>query len=252
VSTVVRPGPVAEVVAGLGTILGVWAHPDDEAYLSGGIMVAGVDAGARVVCVSATRGEQGTPDPEAWPPARLAAVREVELAASLGVLGVTEHVQLGYPDGGCAEVPADEAVDRLVELIADVRPDTVLTFGPDGMTGHIDHRTVSAWTSAAVARSTAARPPRLLYATTAVDWCDRFESLHRALEIFPPGLPLRVAPEEVAFDLVLPAAILDRKVAGLLAHDSQVAPLVETMGEDVFRSWVANECFRPARTSSRG
>jgi LmbE family N-acetylglucosaminyl deacetylase len=66
VSTAVGPGPVAEVVAGLGTIVGVWAHPDDEAYLSGGLMAAAGDAGSRVVCVTATRGERGTPDPEAW------------------------------------------------------------------------------------------------------------------------------------------------------------------------------------------
>ena len=57
-----RAQPAAEVAAGLGTVLGVWAHPDDEAYLAGGLMAAAVDAGARVVCVTATRGERGTPD----------------------------------------------------------------------------------------------------------------------------------------------------------------------------------------------
>jgi LmbE family N-acetylglucosaminyl deacetylase len=240
---IARPRPAAEMVAGLGTILGVWAHPDDEAYLSGGLMAAAVDAGSRVVCVTATRGEHGTSDPDAWPSERLAAVREVELAASLNALGVTEHVQLRYPDGGCAEVPADDAVGRIAELIAGVRPDTVVTFGPDGMTGHVDHRTVSAWTTAAVARSTAPQP-RLLYATTAAGWSDRFEGLHRALGVFAPGLPPRVGPEDVAFDLVLPDHLLERKVAALLAQTSQVAPLVELMGKDVFRSWVANECFR--------
>ena len=40
----------------LGTIMSVWAHPDDEAYLCGGLMAAAVDAGSRVVCVTATRG----------------------------------------------------------------------------------------------------------------------------------------------------------------------------------------------------
>ena len=39
---------------------------------------------------------------------------------------------------------------RLAALLDDVRPDTVLTFGPDGFTGHPDHRTVSAWTDLAV------------------------------------------------------------------------------------------------------
>src|SRR5688572_11514484 len=104
-------------VAGLGTILGIWAHPDDEAYLSGGLMALARDAGSRVVCVTATRGELGTPDPVVWPPERLAAERTVEMARCLDVLGVSEHHWLGYRDGGCASAPADAAIARLCEVI---------------------------------------------------------------------------------------------------------------------------------------
>lgn len=243
-TTTSQARPAAEVAAGLGTVLGVWAHPDDEAYLSGGLMAAAVDAGSRVVCVTATRGERGTPDPARWPPARLAPLREAELAASLAVLGVTEHRQLGYPDGGCARVPAAVAVGRLIEVVAEVRPDTVLTFGPDGMTGHADHRTVSAWTTSAVRQTEPALAPRLLYAAKTASWCDRFNSVHRALRVFPPGLPPPVPGEEVALDVVLPDDLLDRKVAALRAHASQVTPLIDVLGEQSFRSWLADECFR--------
>jgi LmbE family N-acetylglucosaminyl deacetylase len=45
----------------LGTVVGVWAHPDDEAYLAGGLMAAARAAGLRVVCVTATDGERGHP-----------------------------------------------------------------------------------------------------------------------------------------------------------------------------------------------
>src|SRR5205823_10115840 len=83
----------------LGTILGVWAHPDDEAYLSAGIMGAAIEGGQRVVCVTATRGEAGSLDPERWPPETLASIREAELVACFAVLGVREHVWLDYPDG---------------------------------------------------------------------------------------------------------------------------------------------------------
>ena len=96
-------------VAGLGTVLGIWAHPDDEAYLSGGLMALASDLGSRVVCVTATRGELGTPDPETWPPQRLAAERSVELVRCLEVLGVSEHHWLGYRDGRCADVPVPDA-----------------------------------------------------------------------------------------------------------------------------------------------
>ena len=71
-------------------------------------------AGARVVCVTATRGELGSPDEERWPTGPpLAAVRTAEMEPALAVLGVTEHHWLDYPDGGCADVDQDQAVRRV-------------------------------------------------------------------------------------------------------------------------------------------
>src|SRR6478735_6520181 len=89
-----EPAPIADA-ARLGTVLGIWAHPDDEAFLSAGLMAAVRDAGNRVVCVTATLGELGTDDPIHWPPHRLGAVRRHELRASLAALDVTEHHSLG-------------------------------------------------------------------------------------------------------------------------------------------------------------
>jgi LmbE family N-acetylglucosaminyl deacetylase len=134
---------------GLGTVLGVWAHPDDEAYLSAGLVAAARDAGARVVVATATYGERGTAEADRWPPARLAVVRRLELAASLAVVGVGEHHWLGFADGECAHTPARVGEAAVGRLIAEVEPDTIVTFGPDGMTGHPDHQAVSAWTTAA-------------------------------------------------------------------------------------------------------
>src|SRR6266550_1057408 len=88
----------------LGTIVSVWAHPDDEAYLCGGIMAKAAAAGSRVVCVTATRGELGVTDPARWPPEQLAAIREAEMAECMRLLGVREHHWLDYPDGGCAAI----------------------------------------------------------------------------------------------------------------------------------------------------
>ena len=47
------------VMDDLGTVMTIWAHPDDETYLVGGLAAALTDAGHRVVCVTATRGEAG-------------------------------------------------------------------------------------------------------------------------------------------------------------------------------------------------
>lgn len=87
--------PVGDgTVAQLGTTVCVWAHPDDESYLSGGLMAALRDAGQRVVCVTATRGEVGDSS-GALDREVLGKVRERELSAALVALGVVEHLWLG-------------------------------------------------------------------------------------------------------------------------------------------------------------
>ena len=133
-----------DVLTDLGTVLMVWAHPDDETYLVGGLSAALTDAGQRVVCVTATRGEAG------GTAADLARIRTTELEAALDVLGVEEHHWLDYADGGCASVDDDEAAARIRAVVDEVRPDTVVTFGPDGFTGHPDHRAVSRWVDLAL------------------------------------------------------------------------------------------------------
>src|SRR5438046_2973350 len=112
----------ADPAARLGTILGVWAHPDDETYLSAGLMAAAARSGGRVVCVTATRGERGSWDEERWPSATLGDVREDELLRSLAILGVSDHRFLGYADGQCADVATDEAIAKVAAVIEEVRP----------------------------------------------------------------------------------------------------------------------------------
>src|SRR5205823_11206740 len=130
--------------------LGVWAHPDDESYLSAGLMQRVAARGGRVVCVTATNGERGTDDPQQWPAARLARLRATELAAALGALGAEPPRLLGLPDGGCQRIDGSLPTAAIAAAISEVRPDAIVTFGPDGMTGHPDHIAVSAWTTAAV------------------------------------------------------------------------------------------------------
>jgi LmbE family N-acetylglucosaminyl deacetylase len=137
----------------IGDVVGVWAHPDDEAYLSAGLMAQAVAAGRRCVCVTATKGEAGFRDDDPRSVEERSRVREAELATCLDILGVTEHRWLGYADGRCAEVDDDEGATRLAAVIDEVRPDTVLTFGPDGGTGHTDHIAACRWTTAAVDRA---------------------------------------------------------------------------------------------------
>jgi LmbE family N-acetylglucosaminyl deacetylase len=230
-----------EHAAGLGTLLGVWAHPDDETYLSAGLMALVRAAGGRVVCVTATRGEHGTPDPRRWPPHRLARTRELEAAAAMAVLGVDDHRWLGMEDGTLADVDHAAGVAVVRRLLDEVRPDTIVTFGPDGMTGHPDHRAVSGWVTEAWRRAGAG--PRLLHATTTASFADGFAGLHERLGVFPPGLPVRTPDHEVDLAVALDDHLLDVKLAALRAQATQVAPLVEIAGEELFRRWWGRETF---------
>ena len=148
-----------------------------------------------------------------------------------------EHHWLGYRDGGCAAADAPTAVARLTELIARVRPDTVLTFGPDGLTGHPDHQAVSAWTGAAFAA--AAPGARLLHATIA----QRRAVPGDELGIYPPGYPVRTPDADLAVDLVLEPAVAALKAKALAVQATQTAGLIATLGLDTYSAWVAEESF---------
>lgn len=228
-------------VAQLGTILGVWAHPDDEAYLSAGLMAVARHVGSRVACVTATRGELGTPDPGEWPPERLASARTRELGACLDLLGVTEHHWLDYPDGGCVDVPEDEAAERLAALMAEIRPDTVLTFGPDGITGHADHVRVGEWTSAA--RAITVPEARLLHATVTESWLNTWQGLHAEFGVYEPGYPKPTPDADVAIELRCEDGLARRKVDALAAMETQTADLIKVVGLERYTDWVRTEFY---------
>jgi len=130
-------------------LLGVFAHPDDEVFCAGGTIAQAVAAGAEVLIVSATRGEQGQiRDPAAATRPTLGAVRERELRAAAAELGVQGVQVLAYADG-----TLEHHRSSLGEAVADVMrrfdPDTVITFGADGGYGHPDHVAISELTTAA-------------------------------------------------------------------------------------------------------
>jgi N-acetyl-1-D-myo-inositol-2-amino-2-deoxy-alpha-D-glucopyranoside deacetylase len=150
-------------------LLLVHAHPDDECLNNGATMAAAVAAGTAVTLVTCTRGELGEvlPDDLAHlrgDPEALGGHREVELAAAMAVIGVTDHRFLGadvgvrYRDSGMARLPGglaavpedlapgsfagvdlDEAAGHLVRVIRDVRPQVLITYDRTGGYGHPDH-----------------------------------------------------------------------------------------------------------------
>ncbi len=235
------------VPAEVGTVLGVWAHPDDEAYLMAGLTATTVAAGQRVVIATATRGEDGTGDPATWPPERLAAEREAETRASMAALGVTDHRWLDHRDGTLHTLPHQQGVQQVRALLDEVRPDTIVTFGPDGMTGHEDHRTVSGWVTAAW--NAEGRPGRLWYATLTPQFHRRWGALNDEIGLWPEGSEPPSDPEDqLAHTVTCEGDVLDRKFAALAAHRSQTGDLIIAVGEETYRRWWSTEYFLDART----
>ena len=127
-----------------GTVLAVYAHPDDPDVSCGGSLARWSRQGSAVHVVICTSGDKGTVDPSADPGA-LAGRRMEEAAAAAAVVGVTGQHLLGFPDG---ELPEEELRARLVQLIRRLGPATVLCpdptavfFGEDYY-NHRDHRVV--------------------------------------------------------------------------------------------------------------
>jgi LmbE family N-acetylglucosaminyl deacetylase len=228
----------------LGTILSVWAHPDDETFLAGGVMAAARDRGRRVVCASATAGERGTPDPAGWPPERLGRVRRWEAAAAMTVLGIEEHRFYGLPDGGLGD--HEEAGLRWVRgLLAEVRPDTILTFGPEGMTYHPDHIAVHEWVTRAW--DSAGRRGRLLYAAPMAERLERFGDFYETWNVFMSDeRPAGIATADLTLHLHLDGSELDRKLTALRAMATQTAEIVAAVDPDVLLPLIAEEGFLDA------
>ena len=224
------------------TLLGVWAHPDDEAYLSAGLMAAARRRGDRVVIVTATLGDHGTSDPATWPPARLRRLRRRELRNSLAALDVHEVRLLGFEDGTCDQVDGTAAI---ADHIADIEPDQIVTFGPDGMTGHPDHRAVSRWTTDAWTAICPDVP--LWYATKTPDFHARFGEVNERIGLWndQPAPPCTEA-NSCAASIALTGDLFAAKLAALEAHASQTRPLIDLMGWELYQEWVRVESFRLA------
>ncbi len=133
-------------------LLGLFAHPDDESRIVGGTLARYASEEVTISLLVATRGESGScGDPPLCTPAELSQVREAEVREACAVLGVQDLTILDYPDGGLAEVDRIELVGHLVAAIRRVRPQVVLTFGPEGRTLHPDHIAIHEAATAAFA-----------------------------------------------------------------------------------------------------
>jgi LmbE family N-acetylglucosaminyl deacetylase len=222
-------------------LLGVWAHPDDEAYLSAGLMDQVVASGGSVTIVTMTDGEHGFPDSDPRPVDVRSAQRRGELREAMATIGVRDIRFLGIEDGQLATVPQDLLAARVASVMRHVKPDLVVTFGPDGITGHDDHIANS---SIATAAWKMAGTGELWYAAKTESWLSKWRKQHDQFGLWMTEEPTGVPNEMAKHVIDLAGAKLDAKRAVLGAHRSQTQMVVELFGEAAYREWICQETFR--------
>lgn len=224
------------------TIVLVHPHPDDEAILTGGLVLHAHVRRRRVVLVTATHGEEGSRRPPGPTDlsSSLAAVRTRELSRACTLLGVDRQVTLGFRDSGLrppphgraagafSAVPLHVAAAPIAQILREERPELVVTATPDGTYGHPDHVRACEATMAALDQLRSEG-----WAPTTV-----------AMVAFPHGLAALLVHGILAFGLrpsgwllregsvsgvpgsstrfILLGSLMPRKRAAVLAHQSQL------------------------------
>jgi LmbE family N-acetylglucosaminyl deacetylase len=235
------------------TLVAFHAHPDDESLLMGGTIARAAREGHRIVLVTATDGGAGLASGSMVERRDLGRRRLAELDEAAKVLGAARVVHLGFVDGSFRAAGVEEPSMALQRILNEENADLFTGYDPAGGYGHPDHQHVHV-----VARRTAelARGLPLLEATV-----DRARLLRAArLVSVVPGAPpidlerLRNAylPREQLTHEVDVRGFVDRKIAGLSAHESQqtggagfrTVTMFRRLPKPIARSVLGREWFR--------
>lgn len=228
----------------------VLAHPDDDTYGVSGSLASIAGDDVEVTLVMTTSGDAGQiADPILATRETLGTVREAEDRASWAALGLEPEIHfLRYPDGGVADVAQESLVAVYLDLLQRAAPDVVVTFGPDGITGHADHVAVGAAATAAFHSARAAGADgfhRLLHICFPQSRLDRFNELLRvrglpAIDSTQPYQP-RGVPDESVGMIVDCSNVYDRKLDALRAHRTQAE--LQDVPFEVWPEILATEAF---------
>jgi LmbE family N-acetylglucosaminyl deacetylase len=218
-------------------LLAVFAHPDDESFGCGGTLARYAAEGCRVHLITATRGEAGEiAEGVQATKANLAEVRERELECACAALGIEKPHLLGYIDGQLTIVHQGQAVAKLVRLIRTLRPQVVLTFGPDGIYGHYDHIAVHRWVTIAIKLAADAscfpdgnscephQVNKLYYTVLPEDFLARLAPAGETPSVMMDGVPFPFTAwkREKITTWIDIAPFVHAKMASILCHATQV------------------------------
>jgi LmbE family N-acetylglucosaminyl deacetylase len=227
-------------------LLCVTAHPDDEAGAFGGTLLLYHDRGVETYVVCLTAGTAARNRGTARSNEELAALRRAELAASCKLLKVSRYEVLDYPDGKLDRTDLYQVVGDLTQRLRQIRPQVVLTFGPDGgLTGHVDHAMAG------------------VFATMAFEWAGRSDRYpeqleqgltpHRAQKLYYLTADFvlpdrqRIAPPTVTTRIEVGPERFEKKVEAFKQHTTQ-APLFERVRKNLGQRRGTVEMYHLAAT----
>lgn len=156
-------------------IVGIFAHPDDEAFGPGGTL-AKYAKNNDVYIICATREEAGKCGEN------LGRIREKELKASAKILGIKKVFCLNFIDGSLSNSTYHLLAQKIEKILKKLKPTLLITFEPLGISGHIDHIVVSLVTTF-VAKKLPTNPQILYYCTTKL----ATSKMKDYFIYFPPG-----------------------------------------------------------------
>jgi LmbE family N-acetylglucosaminyl deacetylase len=159
--------PLARGQGKARTLVAVWAHGDDEGPVAP-ILARYAREGVQVYMIIATDGAQGAANTSVPRGPEIAKLRVEEARCSAQALGVQPPILLGFPDGALGHYNADPALlfrvtQRVHEELQRLRPDVLITWGPDGGYGHPDHRIVSSILTQLARAGAPGVPQRVFY-----------------------------------------------------------------------------------------
>lgn len=168
-ASVLVSGPIARGQGTARTLVAVWAHADDEGPVAP-ILARYAREGVQVHMIIATDGAQGAANTSVPRGPEIAKLRVEEARCSAQALGIQPPILLGFPDGALGHYNADPALlfrvtQRVHEELQRLRPDVLITWGPDGGYGHPDHRIVSSIVTQLARAGAPGVPQRVFYAS---------------------------------------------------------------------------------------
>lgn len=126
-------------------LLAVTAHPDDESFIFGGALAMAARRGEKAGLLCLTDGQAGR-DGGLCPRERLGEVRRGELRRAAGLLGIPHLFTPGLMDGALDRIPDADGARIVRKHADDFGAEVLLTFGPEGASGHADHKAAHRWT----------------------------------------------------------------------------------------------------------